>query len=469
MKKLISAILMLAMALSLVACGASGQEATEGAPKVFMAGYGRADITPKDPGVNMRGFGDEATRLSQGYISKIYVDVLALTDEEGNTALLMSYDLGGTSCHNAIHTAVSEATGVPEVNIVTSCSHQHSGPHDPLVADYREFLVARSVEAAKMAMDNRAPATMEVATVQTEGLNWVRHYVMNDGSYAGDNFGDTSSGYKEHVCEPDRSMQLVKFVREGDYKTILLTNFQGHPHMGSMKYYNEIHADTVGEYKDMISSTLGYEAIYFSGAGGNVKMTSAIEEENLTTDFKEHGKMLARYAAAAEGSYSPLATGTIRAMQSTYTATIDHSLDNLVNICQQVYDHYQKNGSQKSAMKLAEGYPISSYHHATAILSKAKLGATGDIEHLGAIAVGELAFVAAPYEMFSVTGEYIKENSPFTMTVVCTIANGGNGYFPDDSVFEYGSYESDTSKYIRGTAEGLADRFLEMLNEVKAG
>lgn len=469
MKKIISFVLLLTVALSLAACGSTGQEATEAATKVFMAGYARVDITPRDPGVNMRGFGDEKTRLSEGHISRIYADALAVRDEEGNTAVLMSLDscnLGGAAFPSVL-AEVSDATGLPEAFLAISCIHQHSTPDPGSHRGYLDMLKKKAVEAANAAIADLAPATMEMATVQTEKLNFVRHYIMNDGTYAGDNFGDKSSGYKEHVSQADNSLQLIKFKRDGEKKDVLLTNFQGHPHMGSMKYYNEIHSDTVGVYRDTVTDILGCEVIYFSGAGGNVKMTSMIEGEQLTDDFKEHGKMLARYAVAAEGTYAPLATGAVRATQSTFTATVDHTEDGLVGICQQIYDEYQLSGNKTKAMALAEGLNISSYYHASAILSKAKMGDSEDIVGLGAIGIGELGIAVVPYEMFDMTGKHIKENSPFAMTVVCTLANGSHGYFPNDSTFDYGGYEADTSRYIRGTAEQLADRFLEMLRGLK--
>ena len=473
MKRGISILLAIVMMVMLCACGsgdagtAGTAPATTGAAEektAFMAGFARVDITPQEMGVSLRGFGDEKTRLSTDVISYIYSDCLALRDEEGNTALIISLDLCSCNSQQEIREAVKSATGVPLDHIVTSCSHQHSTPNDVYAREWLQFLLKQVSKSAQSAIADLAPATMEIATVQTERLNFVRHYIMNDGTYAGDNFGSTASGYKAHVSQADGSMQLVKFVREGEKKDILLTNFQGHPHLGSMTYYTSIHSDTVGVYRDAVSAALGCETIYFSGAGGNVKMKSAIEEENLTTDFREHGKLLSQYAIKAEGSYTPIATGAVRAVQEDFVGTVDHTEDHLVDLAKKMVAAYQESGSNSHAMQLAGNSGISSWHHAKAIVTKSELGSTSTIENLGAIAVGDLAFVAAPYEMFDSNGVYIKENSPFKMTVVCTIANGGNGYMPSKPTFAYNGYEADTSKFVEGTAEALADKFLEMLN-----
>ena len=475
MKKWICALLAALMVLSLCACGSSdaAPSGSESATTVaeekatFMAGFGRADITPLEMGVSLRGFGDEKTRLSTDVISYIYSDCLALTDEAGNTALIISLDVCSLSSAQEVLDSVSQAVDIPKENIVISCSHQHSTPNDVYAREWLQLLMKQIAVSAKKAMADQAPATMEITTVQTERMNFVRHYIMNDGSYAGDNFGSTESGYKEHVSQADGSLQLVKFVREGDKKDILLTNFQGHPHLGSTAYYTSIHSDTVGIYRDAVSAALDCETIYFSGAGGNVKMKSAIEEENLTTDFREHGKLLAKYAINAEGSYTSVATGSIKTVRSDYVGTINHTEDHLLETAQKIVAAYQATGSNSQAMQVAGNSGISSYHHAKAIVAKSKLGATETIQNLGAIAVGDLAFVSAPYEMFDTNGMYIKENSPFEMTVVCTISNGISGYMPSRATFAYRGYEADTSHFVEGTAEALADQFLEMLEGLK--
>ena len=42
------------------------------------------------------------------------------------------------------------------------------------------------------------------------------------------------------------------------------------------------------------------------------------------------------------------------------------------------------------------------------------------------------------------------------------------GYVPDREAFEYGCYEADRTQLQPGSAEELADRYVEMLKELKA-
>ena len=80
---------------------------------------------------------------------------------------------------------------------------------------------------------------------------------------------------------------------------------------------------------------------------------------------------------------------------------------------------------------------------------------------------GGVGFVAASYEMFSKSGIYIKDNSPFEFTIVSTVTNGYNNYYPSEEAFAYGCYESYTAIFATGVAEACAEKFVQMLESVK--
>ena len=86
---------------------------------------------------------------------------------------------------------------------------------------------------------------------------------------------------------------------------------------------------------------------------------------------------------------------------------------------------------------------------------------------ISALAIGEIGFVAAPYEMFDTNGMQIKEKSPYTMTFVCAYSCGRYGYIPSSIAWEVGGYEVDTCKYVKGTGEILVDEFTGLLTQMK--
>ena len=477
MKKMLSVILALVLMLGLIACGnADGSQQTDAAAETtvagsgFKVGYGKANITP-DTGVPMGGYGRSDQRISTGTLSYLYATCIAITDADDNTILLYGLDLcNSAEAYNQFAVDVSKATNVPVDNIVMSASHTHSAPDYSMgeIAGISEALVKLKkglVAAAEDAMEDRKEAKMFVGSVETQGMNFVRHYICNDGTYCGDNFGDASSGYAGHASDADPMLQLVKFTREGD-NDIYLTNFQTHPHQtGGSSQYN-ISADIVGEYRANMEKDLGCEVLYFSGAGGNINSRSRINEENQTVDWREWGKRMAKYAQSVE--FTEVATGKVQASKFQFEAKINHELDAMAGVCRDLRDRWNKGEityAQVTELGKAYGLSLNSPYHAGAIANRANMDSSSSFP-IWAYSFGDVGFVAAPYEMFDTNGKYIKENSPFTMTIIATISNKTNGYFPSQFAFDVsGGYEVDTTSYVGGTAERLADEYLAMLEE----
>ena len=481
MKKFISLMLALVLMLTLVACGGAsdGKEGATGgkdgaaagkdgaAAGGFRVGYGKADITPEGP-VGMGGYGRSDQRISTGVLSYLYVTCIAITDADDNTILIYGMDLCG--CGDAIKfkTNVASATGVPELNIMMSASHTHSAPDYSVATSANGAALNKLrdglVKAAEIALEDRKEAKMFGGSIDTKGMNFVRHYICNDGTYCGDNFGDSSSGYAGHASQADPQLQLIKFTREGD-KDIYLTNFQTHPHQtgGSAKF--DLSADVVGEYRIAMEKALDCEVLYLSGAGGNINSRSRITEENATPDWRAWGVKMAEYAQQVE--FTELNTGKVQASEQEFEALINHADDALAAICSDLRNRWNSGEITTAELKeigLSYGVKLNSPYHADAIASRASMGRSGKFT-ITAYSFGDVGLAAFPGEQFDTNGKFIKENSPFAMTIVATKANGENGYFPSEFAFGHGSYEVDTTKYVVGTAEKLADTYVAMLTE----
>jgi hypothetical protein len=86
-----------------------------------------------------------------------------------------------------------------------------------------------------------------------------------------------------------------------------------------------------------------------------------------------------------------------------------------------------------------------------------------------AIALGDqCAVVCLPGELFTELGLYIKSRSPFLHTIVVELANGSIGYVPDRKAYIEGNYEPTNSKCAPGSGEILAEKALQLLNQLKA-
>ena len=148
---------------------------------------------------------------------------------------------------------------------------------------------------------------------------------------------------------------------------------------------------------------------------------------------------------------------TIQCRQTIMKAEVDHSADSLVAAASLLTgNNFTKDNP----------YGIRSKYHASAIISRAKLGPTIDLE-LNAVAIGNtFAFVTAPDELFDTNSAWLETQSPYDMTFTLELTNGHMGYIPSAEGFAYSCYESDTTKVVPGTGEKVQEEFLKMLNDM---
>lgn len=439
---------------------------------VYKVGYARIDTTPQES-VPMAGYGNTSARLSQGVMDPLYATCIAFSDESGKVALVYTIDLinSGKSCTTEIRPAISAATGVPVELIQCSGTHTHAGP-DTLNMElesaerYRQFQKVQMVQAAKEAIADLKPAKLYMTSTRTQNLNFVRRYIMEDGSFAGPNYGNWKLRFVAHESEVDNLMQLVKITREGG-KDIIICNYGVHQtHTGGMQKLL-ISADVAGEMRKEFEANQDCLFAYFTGACGNVVPSSNIDEENIVTKFDHvgHGKALAKYALAAQ-DYQPAAFGPIRARCDVRQYAINHTTDHLADKGREAQELYTATYDRVKANELARSYGFSSVYHAGAVWRRKDRPESEPIT-LNTLTVGDLAFAMAPYEMFCDNGVEIREGSPFKMTMVCTLANQGSiGYMPTRLAFRNKGYEPDTCAFMPGIGEELAQRFIAMCRDM---
>ena len=487
MKKILAIILAMTMVLALFACsktgtaegGATGADAaggtTAGAAETggLMVGYARANITPSYS-VPLSGYGNTSMRMSQGYQTYLLSTCIVYSDGE-DTVVVYQNDLGGankTIVAN-VRQKINKEYGIPEDHIMISGTHTHSAPDvgntaEPSIGQYRQELVKWMLDAFEEAYENMAPVTeMYYGNKVCENLNFVRHYTTEAGIIKGDNLNDLiNSPYTGHTHDADNVMQVVRMNREGA-DDIVLVNWQSHPHRGGgSKIYN-MTADIVGVMRDYVEKKVdGVQFMYFTGASGNLNPSSRISEENITKDYWEQGDALGKHAISIlEGEMTKLEGTNVQITGQYYTGKTDHREDHLVVLAHEVAEVWKETNDFTKCCQLANSYGMNSPYHANAVISKASLGPTYDVE-MYAYSVGDLGFVTAPYEMFDTQGVTIKEESPFTATFVVTCCNDGIGYIPSMEGFNNNTYEANNGKFMPGTGEELADEYVKMLESL---
>ena len=457
MKKLISMLLTVCILLGLCACGGSGGGESK-APVGLQAGYGRADVSPLTP-APMGGYGDSDTRLSSHIMDETYATCVAI--KQGDTTFLI-FTVDAISCQDAVannlRDSIKAELGISQENVLVGATHTHSG------ADWNGATSAGCIKAAKDALADMAPATMEACTTELEGMNFVRHYLMNDGTYYGSNFGSTESGFKAHAVEVDNEMSLVKFER-GDKKDILMVNWQAHPASAARQQdYNGISADFVGYARKKVEMESGVHFAYYTGASGNVNPRSQIDGETPESSktYQSYGAALGEKIVAAMSLLQPAEGAEMKTANNKFPVEIDHSWDHMAVEASKVVGVWKQDGLE-AGHKLAREYGFSSAYHANAITHRSVYKGQ-QTKTLTAVRVGPVAFINNDYEMFCDHGEKVKNESPFDVTFIIT---GCSGYIANEAAYGYRSYESDTSPYVSGTGEKLATEMARLLNTMK--
>lgn len=471
MKKIFCLVLAFLMILSLCACGGGegGDEGNSG----LQVGFGRADATPTEA-VNISG-GDSKNRISAGYRDPIMVTCVAFRTG-GDTFLIYTLDYISASNNYTVpaEREITKATGVPAQRIIMNCTHTHSGPaiaynYDSIIA-YREKFNQAAVEAAEAAIADMSGAEVYAGATETQTLVFVRHYEMDNGTFAGANYGSFSGSIKGYAYEGDTQVQVLRFVRAAqDKKDIVFISNPAHATAVCGTDRDLLSADIAYSTRDYVEKNADCHVAYFTGAAGDQVPSSRIPAEGSTEDYMLYGQRLGKYVVELLPGLTKLEYGDMVLKTQSFTGqTIKEGLDRLADAREVAKVAEQYGNSAVQTQAAVAQYGFSSPFQATAIVARSKRGPTKTMT-LNALSLGQISFVFAPYEMFSENGKFIKENSPYDMTFVITCSEDHQGYLPSVNGYRVQCYESHVTAYTCGTAETLAETYVDMLTALKSG
>ena len=465
MKRILIIVLSMLLVLSLCACGEKAEET-----KTLRVGFGREEITPQGPILIAGGGNDD--RISTGILDYLYVTCVAITDTEGNTALILTQDTVSSSEDFSItaRESISKATGVPFENIIIGATHTHSSGkllgNATGVPEFTANYFSKIVSVAQKAMEDRSPATVAMGNTRAEDLVFVRRYQLDDGTIKGARGNmSTSTTIVGHVWEANDTLQIVRFTR-ADKKDIILTGLGAHATFNGSTTQTNLSADYPAGIRDYLEYHADCLVAHFIGAAGDQTPTTDIREEKHRMNYFAYGERIGEIVYEFLPKLQPVAEGKIRVTTQTLTAESKKDDPTKVTEAKKLWDLFQKEGFA-TAEKAAKEAGYAGIYDARAVVNHATLPPSRDI--IGTvIALGDMAFTAMPYEMHGGSARELVESSAFgEKTFVITCANGAEGYIPDARGYEIGTYEAYTSYVVPGTGEKLVEMYLEMLSELK--
>ena len=470
------------------------------------AGFYRLDITPKHGGIPLEGLGASMKRRASVIRDRLYANMVALGNGGQVEAVLLTFDwINVKNGHRDLfRKVISEKTGIPEERLLLGGTHTHSGPDIystcSEIQKYEEDLCGILPDGVERAVADMKPAKLFYGhmPVGHEGawLNFCKHYKMapmekrdcwteEDLVDVGDNYGSKYSSdeehwfYARHEEEADHEIQVMKFSRD-DADDIILVNFQAHAPITAHgrnelgQFRTEMSSDFPGVTCRMVEQLIpNTHCAYYQGAAGNLNPSTRIFEEGIygltyaSREPEAYSAILAAYVKkVCLSKLTESESEIVRLIKHVKIADADHSMDHRLPEATEVWNLFQEKGGQTPEVKaLIRKYEFNSPYQCEAIIAKAKKPLTLEVE-MNALRIGDVGFVTAPCELFNTTQLFIKAHSPFAMTFVKAYSCGSNSYMPSSNTCK-DSYERNCARTKIGTAEEMADKYVEMLNELK--
>lgn len=447
-----------------VATTAATTDAEEATNKCdFYAGYARAKITPTEfPALT----GQES--YAYRVLEDIYATCVAFSDNN-TTVLFITLDVQniGPDFYNKATYKIKKATGIVKANVFISATHNHSAPNmtlklEPLI-EWRDGVSDIVADISKQAIADLKPTTAYSGSVNTEGLSFVRRYLLEDGTYR--SIGllyDWSSKAKEvaHESEADPQLQVLRFVREGA-KDIVMANWQAHAAHAYANNTKAISGDFIYYMRKGVEEKHDVLFAYYQGAAGNINLTSYVH--NVTGNYIKVGNSLVDYCGKALENMKRVTLDKINVVTASPSVRIAKDDPERFQAALDIQAGKDTSGELRKKYKIEE-------HEASAIWARSiylqGYPSGSYIINLSAISFGDISFVSAPYEMFDTNGMEIKSASPFKVTFVCAYTNGSEGYIPSALAVPHGQYEVYASLFEAGTGEILANKLIDMLKKL---
>ena len=462
----------------------------------FSVGYNKTNISTTQIGLTMSPWGNPNGKKTDGSVGyDLYATTVAITDKQNTTVLMITLDLQSIGSGVAEYMAkqISLATDVPVDHIYISTTHTHNCPSlNTSNARYYNQVTGALVQSAISAMSDRAPATMQTGSFETQGMNFTRnyyYYLNNDTStepiYCGDQYGipPQNGETRYRVREGDHTMHLLAFNRTGK-QPILVVNWRAHPHRSGGMWNYSSDADVIGATRENVETNTDYLFAYFQGAAGNMNTVSSISGETYadrsSAGIKKYGVELCRQIVE-NGllQLKPAETGLIQTVSYVHDGAINHDDEIYWENAQRLIDYHKSNPDLMDTYleQITEANTILpdgtrkyegvyTVYHAQQIVARHNAGETRAIP-MNVFSIGNsVAFCTSPAESWDRVSEELEGLSPFEMTFFIGYCDGSVGYMPYGVAGNYPSYEYYSCVFKQDDViKEMIDIYVEFLEE----
>ncbi len=422
------------------------------------SGTSAVDITPRRFPVSMTGgFQD---RLAMQAHDRLHARCIVMDDGETRIAMVVCDScLITRDIYDRSKSVAAQAIGIPVNRILTAATHTHSAPTAVPLAqcnpdpEYVEYLT-RQISQAIIDADSRLEPVeigWGIAQVPEEVSN--RRWFVRPQALQPNPFQETGDQVRTNPprgtgllikaagpVDPDVTFLSVR--KANGHPVSLLANYGLHYVGGipvgqlSADYFGEFARQVAGRFKAADDGT--FVGIMSNGASGDVNNYRFPDARPRSEPFERVqavASLVADRVAAVNAMIDFQNETSIRMNEREIEIRIRRPDAGQLELAEALL----ASAADPSKLTMKEVYAQESVR-----LSQAP--PTVRIK-LQTIAIGELAIVAIPCEVFAEIGLEIKRRSPFKTTFVIGLANGYNGYLPSPEQHRLGGYETWRSSW----------------------
>lgn len=453
------------------------------------AGFAELDITPL-PGLRMAM---PDVPVATGVDCPLHARVTLLDDGDRRVAIacfdLMWLDASTSAAWRAELAAAGDLA--PE-DVLISCTHTHRAPHTTIYQDvdpsfeYLDGVRARLAGLMADAVAALRPAELRAGTVPAPGWAFNRR-VMYRGGEVGTHGPHWVDGFEGVEGPQDDELQVVVAVPpEGGAPLGGLVAFACHPTVVDVDPVYS--ADFAGPLTQALARRLGGVFSFVQGASGDVSPLDMAAPGLARTGIafaNEMGRALADAAGRALAGSRVVVEPALRGGVELLEIAQRRPSVEQVELARRYLEGREGEIDEQAFTRRIYGHDYTFFADLPQVQTwltreligmwewQRRSGARTPVERVEvqAIAVGDVAFVAYPGEMFAEFGLRTKAASPFAMTIVCGLANGWHGYVPTRSAFDHGGYEPRLSFFSRlavDAGDRMTDAALRLLARLAA-
>jgi len=416
------------------------------------AGYAKVDITPAGPvdldGYNLRDAPSDGIHGSD----RLYARALVF-EASGLRVAFVEADVIEIQGHNIFRRKISEATGIPEANILLGDAHNHSAPspHAEAKIDWDRQFSDGLVKAAREAVANLQPVRIAAGTGHSRiAMNRRQLRPANSDSLLTFDENASSQSFGKHKTDKpvlihdfggvmrlganplgpiDDAVQIVRVDRAAGGPLAVMIHYACHgTSLGGRN--SKVSAEWMGRMQRYVEKQYpGLGAIYLQGAAGDInpRVVGGLDGNvnNIETTWAL-GEEIGREVVRVYRQLSPEPWAKPRVQIESAEILLPRQY-------RELFDDFA----------------------ATAVKVPTTI-----------VRIGDLMWTTFPGEMFSNIGKQVKAASPATYAHLMGYTNGYVGYFPEQKAYGEGGYEVAVTDfdpaseriYLRAVA-ALMERF----------